>query len=142
MEYVATRRPRLDASRQFCYMTEDGHFTNGHYSVIPDAKDSFTRDFLAKEKADAIGKIIGDLPYIEIEFSYILQISAKNKYKDVLVYKGMIHDHMEKIIVNREYVDIVLSRYPHATIKAFDDHLALAFYYEDVLVGVVMPIIV
>lgn len=146
MQYVATKRPKLDIVRG--RLTKDGHFTNGHYSVIPIAKDLLPKEMYEKEKIMAVSKLIEDLPYVEItEFSYILQIPpsrSTKKYIDALVYEGVMADGENgKIVLNREYVDVVLSRYPEARIKVCDDCHVVAFYDndDDLLVGAVMPML-
>lgn len=146
MQYVATKRPKLDIAR--ARLTKDGHFTNGYYSVIPTGKDPLPKEIYEKEKIMAVSKLIEDLPYVEItEFSYILQIPSSRstkKYIDVLVYEGVMADGENgKIVLNREYVDVVLSRYPEARIKVCDDCHAVAFYDndDDLLVGAVMPML-
>lgn len=150
MQYVATKRPKLDVGKPDAWtgLTEDGHFTNGHYSVIPIAKDILPKEMYEKERIMAVSEAVGDSPYVEItEFSYILQIPpsrSTKKYIDALVYEGVMADGENgKIVLNREYVDVVLSRYPEARIKVCDDRHAVAFYDDDddLLVGVVMPML-
>lgn len=150
MKYVATKRPKLDVGKPdaWTWLTEDGHFTNGRYSVIPIAKDILPKEMYEKEKIMAVSKLIEDLPYVEItEFSYILQIPPSRftkKYIDVLVYEGVMADGENgKIVLNREYVDVVLSRYPEARIKVCDDCHVVAFYDndDDLLVGAVLPML-
>ena len=148
MQYVATKRPKLDVGKPDAWtgLTEDGHFTNGHYSVIPIAKDILPKEMYEKEKLMAVSEVVGDSPYVEItEFSYILQIPSPTKKRiDVLVYEGVMADGENgKIVLNREYVGVAVSRYPEARIKVCADCHAVAFYDDDdeLLVGAVMPML-
>lgn len=152
MKYAAAKNVKLHVVNgdNWTGLTEDGHFTNGYYSVIPIGSDSIPKEMYDKEPISAIiPTIVPDVEYFQVEYEKIIQErtfdkKGKVKYYDILCLRFCD----DLIYLNREYVDTILCRYPGAVPWVSDKFHAVVFKHQsheyeegEKIVDIVMPII-